>query len=228
MPTDDSGIQWNPKVPQATIRRLYELDARGIVDAELINEVGFALYARCQSVVLRNGNRVQCPRCDHIFATGWNWHKRYDTLQIRCPQCQAWEITGRQYRTSVERDGIAAWAALAVFESFVERYPGARTSRERMILIDRVLHEFHYALRRSAETGEVTRHHLPHRTTADSLIEGNHEQVVAFLDSLTYSGESTPEVRAVADAWREQAQAMERRRGNGSRTAQSESAPAND
>jgi hypothetical protein len=83
----DSGIAWNPKVPQAKIRRLYETDARGIVDEELINEVGIALYARCQSILLLRGARVQCPHCDHVFATGWYWHKRCDTMLIRCPQC---------------------------------------------------------------------------------------------------------------------------------------------
>jgi hypothetical protein len=130
-----------------------------------------------------------------------------------------WEITGRQYRESFQYDGLAAWAALPVFQSFVDRYPAALAPRERMILIDQLLHEFHYALRRVSATGQREHHKLPHRTTADSLIEGSHDQVVAFLDSLTYGEESTAELKATQTEWRKKVQEMQIRRGSGSRTA---------
>ena len=51
MPEGVGDVRWASRVNPATIRRLYETDARGIVDEDLIDEVGFALYARCQSIL---------------------------------------------------------------------------------------------------------------------------------------------------------------------------------
>ena len=48
------------------IRRLYETDAMGIVDEELLDDVGLSLCLRCQSILAvsdaRNG-KVRCPGC---------------------------------------------------------------------------------------------------------------------------------------------------------------------
>jgi hypothetical protein len=38
----DSPPEWAPKVAQQAIRRLYEADARGLYDDELLLEVGYA------------------------------------------------------------------------------------------------------------------------------------------------------------------------------------------
>ena len=43
--------RWAGRVPQHTIKRLYETDARGIYDEELIDEIGWGLHARCQSLL---------------------------------------------------------------------------------------------------------------------------------------------------------------------------------
>src|SRR5690349_1501429 len=133
MQPNDGGIQWNPKVSQAKIRRLYEHDARGLVDEDLIDEVGFILYGRCQSILIVQDHGVQCPRCGHVFPSGWQWHKRYDAMEIRCPACEKWETTGRQYRESLQRDNVGAGNALAAFQEFVERYPRTTAPRERMV-----------------------------------------------------------------------------------------------
>jgi hypothetical protein len=45
-------IQWANRVSQIKIWQLYQSDARGILDEELIDEVGIALYARAQSILL--------------------------------------------------------------------------------------------------------------------------------------------------------------------------------
>jgi hypothetical protein len=44
-------IEWASRVNPGAIRRLYETDARGIVDEEQIDDVGYALYWRCQSII---------------------------------------------------------------------------------------------------------------------------------------------------------------------------------
>jgi hypothetical protein len=41
-------IRWAHKLRPEKLRRLYELDAQGLADAELIDEVGDTLYSRCE------------------------------------------------------------------------------------------------------------------------------------------------------------------------------------
>ena len=45
---------WAERVAQRKIRRLYENDAKGIYDEALIDDVGYALFARCQSFITAN------------------------------------------------------------------------------------------------------------------------------------------------------------------------------
>ena len=60
---------WAPRVTQREIRRLYEMDAKGINDEELINEVGYGLLARCLSSIdaaeaVRG--KARCPQCSRV------------------------------------------------------------------------------------------------------------------------------------------------------------------
>jgi hypothetical protein len=57
---------WAPRLPQRLVARLYETDARGILDEELIDEVGYGLLARVESILTAteaSRGRVRCPRC---------------------------------------------------------------------------------------------------------------------------------------------------------------------
>ena len=61
-----AAVRWAPRVPRAAVRRLYETDALGIVDEVQIDAVGYALYARCRSILqvtAAHAGRVVCPRC---------------------------------------------------------------------------------------------------------------------------------------------------------------------
>jgi hypothetical protein len=65
--------------------------------------------------------------------------------------------------------------ALPAFSAFVERYPLAQTSKEKLLLIDHLIHAFHWDMKL----------HAPNRSVGNNLIQGSHEDVVAFLDHLT-------------------------------------------
>src|SRR5207249_3002792 len=87
--TDLAEVRWAPRVNPQKIRRLYETDARGIIDEELIEEVGFSLYSRCQSILIAteaHAGRVQCPRC----ATFVLRPPERDPV-IECSQC-SWRV----------------------------------------------------------------------------------------------------------------------------------------
>src|SRR5258708_28782977 len=51
---------WAPKVRPEKIWQLYQNDARGLVDETLVDDVGLALYLRCESVLLVSAGRIKC------------------------------------------------------------------------------------------------------------------------------------------------------------------------
>src|SRR5260370_18584882 len=66
MARQNTDLRWEPRVPGLRIRRLYETDARGIRDEVLLDEVAYALYSRCESILTVTEavrGRVKCPRC---------------------------------------------------------------------------------------------------------------------------------------------------------------------
>jgi len=51
MNADSTMIRESRRVPRHKIRRLYESDARGMLDEELLDDVGYGIYARCQDII---------------------------------------------------------------------------------------------------------------------------------------------------------------------------------
>ena len=178
-------IRWAPKVRPDRVRRLYEQDARGIGDDELIDDVGLRLHARCRSIVLVNAGQVACPRCGEVFKVTRTYRERTkgepepDPAEVsRCltPSC-GWQTTLGQWGDSWRHRELHAGWGLPPLQEFAERYPLARTPRERMLMIDRLLHQFHTNLKLGNQG----------RPVAVNLIEGNIRQVRALLDSLASS-----------------------------------------
>ncbi len=194
---NDPKLQWAPKVRQDKIRRLYELDARGIVDEELIEDVGIALYSRCRSILLVSSQRIECPRCATVFHA----EQHDENSMIVCPTQCGWNITGTQYHHSWRHHDLIGTNTPA-FQDFVDRYPRALSPQQKMVLIDQLIHAFHQSIR----------YPVPHRAAANNLIEGNHQQVVAFLDTLTYGNGNTPGMQETQAAWKETMQEMQKLR----------------
>jgi hypothetical protein len=181
-------IEWSRRLPKWKLRLLYESDSRGLLDEELLDDVGFTLLERCRDILkvasAQNG-QVYCARCDRQGTTSLipiPPHKGdpRDVL-LRCPAC-GWQITWGEYRSSYKRKQLNPGGAVGTFTAFVEAYPRARTYQEKMLAIDRLVHEFHYSYHSMPD--------LPTRPVGVNLIEGRLEDVISFLDELT-SGENT-------------------------------------
>lgn len=194
---NDPKLQWATKVRQTKIRRLYESDARGLVDEGLIEDVGIALYSRCRSILLVSSQQIECPRCFHVFPVAQSG----ENAVIGCPNGCGWSISGEQYHNSWRHQDLIGTNTPA-FQIFVERYPNATSAREKMVLIDQLIHAFHQSMR----------YPVPHRSAGNNLIEGNHQQVVALLDTLTYGDGSTPGLHETRAAWKETTAEMQRLR----------------
>ena len=188
-------VHWAPPMRQDRIRRLYQLDAQGIVDETLIDEVGYALYSRCQSILHVTDamfGRVHCPQCDTII------HRQGSDpdQELRCPQC-GWETIWGAYYATYRTQELGAGGARDIFAAFGNQWSRMRSPREKMVLIDRLIHSWHWETQRQRPKFGLG------RPTGMNLIEGNRKQVLAFLDELTYGAENTTGIQATKAVWRE-------------------------
>lgn len=194
-------ISWAPKIRQAKIWQLYQNDAQGLIDEDLIADVGFGLLQRCRSVARVTGREVECPRCGASFSMcqPGKWETLPGTLVCPQPGC-GWETTAHEWHESWRHRDLLGTAAIPGVETYLRDYPRARTPEERMVCIDQLIHTFHISLR----TGEAG------RSFANNLIEGSHDQVIELLDRLFARPDGVDK-----DQWRANIQAMyRRRRGN--------------
>ncbi len=172
----DGSFKWAHKVSQSLIRRLYVSEARGILDEDLIDEAGYALVARCDSIlkVTRAVRGVlDCPACGAEVKHG---AKAGETIACPC----GWSTEWREFQKTYRGRQLFGGAAVKAFEDFHSAFPAARTARERILLIDRLIHEFHWNLTRRSPEPEAT------RPAAANLIEGRSlAEVTAFLDELS-------------------------------------------
>jgi len=180
--------QWAPRIKKHKIQRLYELDAQGLQDDELILDVGYSLMARCRSFLDANQattGKAICPVCESFVA-----HQCDKTELLHCDQC-GWELAWGDYFETIQKKQLyGAEPVQDAFREFMLKFPKAKNSGERMFLIDRVIHQFHY----STKYGNT-------RPTAINLIEGRLVDIIQFLDQLSYGAASTPGIKTQREEW---------------------------
>jgi ribosomal protein L37AE/L43A len=180
--------QWAPRIKKHKIQRLYKLDTQGIYDDELLAEVGYGIRARCQSFLeatqATEGN-APCPVCGNLIPHNWD-----KSEILNCDNC-GWELSWGDYFSTIQKKQLSgAEPVREIFRCFIEEFPKAKTAREQMFLIDRVLHQFHYSL-----NYDLT------RPVAINLVEGRLRDVIEFLDQLSYGPDSTPGICFQRDEW---------------------------
>ena len=179
---------WAPRAPQHKIRQLYLNDANGIYDDELIDDVGYALLARCESFLIANDaaqGRVICPVCSTTIL-----HRGKTDEVLCCPQC-GWEMVWKEYFATFQHKQLyGAEPVLELFRNFVKRFPSASKSHEKVLMIDTLIHGFHW----NQKYGHT-------RPVAINLIEGKLSDVITFLDRLTYGAENTEGVQETHAEW---------------------------
>jgi hypothetical protein len=176
-------IQWAPKVRQHKIRRLYENDAQGILEQALIDEVGYALYARCESVWMVTERR--CPECKERCQKS----EEADPV-LSCPNC-GWSISWKAYKRSYKGKRIHGGRAYEFFLTYMDEFLRAKGPREKMLAIDRVIHALHES------ANQVWT--LP---ASVNLIEGTADEIIAFLDGLAYGDTADASMRERKEQWR--------------------------
>jgi hypothetical protein len=182
--------RWAPKVSQAKIRLLYERDAQGIIDLDLIDEVGWALWERCDSILVvtaAHHGHVLCPTCGTIIERQNPWSAD-ETVQ--CAKC-SWHILWATYHQSYRSKQLFGANAVGIFETYHKVFPRAQKAQEKLVLIDQLIHAFHIGVK---EIG---------RPAAANLIEGSLKDVIHFLDKLTSGDESATGIGDSRTAWKQ-------------------------
>lgn len=184
-------LKWARRVRPELIKRLYALDAKGIVDEELIDEAGYAMYARCESIRIATeaqAGRVTCPRCRAVIERAL---QRDGASKAQLLDCECgWSATWGDYLKSYQRKQLSGGNAYPFFLEFLEAWPTKRSPRDKLLAIDRLIHSCHVADR------------MPWaRPAATNLIEGTASELAMFLDELAYGPNSTPGVGETREAW---------------------------
>lgn len=196
---------WSPKVSQSKIKRLYISDAQGIIDEELLNEVGWELWSRCDSILsvtAAHYGRVHCPSCgaviEHPAASGPPTHvddiKKHTTPwneedQLLCENCN-WHAVWKVYHQTYRGKQLFGGNAVAYFTAYHKVYPQAPTPKDKMLLIDQLIHSFHSGL---TELG---------RPVGANLITGSLKEVIFFLNALTTGPMSATGLGNSQEVWR--------------------------
>jgi hypothetical protein len=196
MNDDHKKPDWAPRVPPAKIKRLYELDARGILDDDLLLDVGYRLYSRCKSILtisrIWRDKQLPCPRCEAIVLIDAD--RTEIDFVLNCTMC-GWTLPWKSYWATFRHQELGGGGAIPLFEAYIRVWEHARTPQARMIAIDRLIHQWHW------ETQQQRPRFGLGRPTGVNLIEGSRKQVLAFLDNLTYGEQSTTGVKDVHQQW---------------------------
>jgi len=179
---------WSPKIKPQKIKKLYEQDSKGIYDEELVNDIGIALFARVESMIMVTSSNLGHPLCIECKTEIPNSYTK-GFISI-CPNC-GWTIDIFEYRASYKGQTLNGVGALPELKEFVEKYPTAKTYAEKMRMIDFLIHTFHGNL--NAE---------PSRATATNVIEGNTGEIANLIFSLAYGDNSTA-TKQVLNEWLE-------------------------
>lgn len=181
---------WAPRLRKVQIERLYKSSGLGLLDEELIDDVGFSLYSRCLSMLQVTNAIRGDPPCPSCGATA-QLNRKERTPFARCVTC-GWTCPWAMYKKTYQRKGLFAGGLEPFVRDFVDKFPNARSHRERMILIDTFIHRFHWE---SEDKNDG-------RPGATSLIQGRMKDIMAFLDRLTYGDNIPPEITEARELWR--------------------------
>ena len=161
---------WSPKVSRQNLKKLYENDAKGLPDEELLDDVGYTLYSRClqgrdERLLIESG-KMKCHNCQKILTAS-------RTL-IQC-ECGS-QYLFREYMRSFRKENMPSGAATKIFNAFIEDWSHAKGYAEKMRLVDGLIHEFHINLSSGVKG----------RFVGINLVQGTKKQIGELIVTLSY------------------------------------------
>ena len=170
-----SEIRWAPRVSPKKIRRLYEDDAKNIVNRDLLLDVGISFYARAESIIAIHRIHTQgiapCPVCRRDVVVS---EERY--------VCECgWSIGAKDLHLTYKGQQTTGASIIGFAEKFIDDWNRALDDPgEQMKAIDFLIHRFHW---------EMTEQ--PSRPVAVNYIDSTMTNVTKLILELAYSGDIT-------------------------------------
>lgn len=161
-------FHWPAKLDITKLKQLYKLDASGIQDELLADEVGLTLYLRCK-LGKEDMERMACAviRCHNCQA---DIAGSTDFRQCSC----GYQYSFRDYRRSYHKNNMPFGSLAGVFEAFITDWEKAKNYNDKIILIDTLLHEFHQSFI-SGTTG---------RPAAKNFMDGTNKKIEQIIKEM--------------------------------------------
>jgi len=161
---------WCKKVSRKDLERLYQSDAKGMLDKELLEDVGYTLYTRCvqakEAWAYMDKGQIVCHHCRAVLTVG--------NAPVTC--ICGYSYTYREYRRSCCAANMPGGRAEPIFNQFIVKWQACKIASQKMMLIDWLIHEFHVTLMSN----------LRGRSVCMNLIEGSTKQIKELIEKLAY------------------------------------------
>jgi hypothetical protein len=191
MPTKDK-FHWARRVSRRGIQRLYESDAKGLLDEELLDEVHYAVYVRvCDMFEVwkaQQFGRVKCRECRELIPQAYRMGTRNKQNVLKCDNC-GWQVTCGEFYKSYTGKSMLPGSVTDIFEDYLARFPKARTPKQKLLLIDWLIHQFHIM------------QGIAGKPVGQNVIQGTGDQVRELIETLAYGPGSTSGLTSL-DNWR--------------------------
>ena len=176
-------FNWCRKISRNNLLRLYENEAKGMIDEALLDEVGYAFYARCKQAhdarICMERGEILCHYCGTVLKAGrasptGSVITRRDNSNVPVRCACGYSYTYREYRRSYMAVNMPGNRAAPVFEHFERKWPTCRDAVQKMLLIDWLIHECHVTLMSGAKGKSV----------CENLIQGTRKQITELIEKL--------------------------------------------
>jgi RNase P subunit RPR2 len=189
MPVQDK-FKWAKRVSRRDIQRLYESDAKGLLDKELLNEVHYAIYVRvCDMFEVREAQqfgRVTCRQCRAPIPQPYRMGTRNKNKILKCEKC-GWQVTCGEFYNSYTGKSMLPGSVTELFDSYLARFSKAKTPAEKLLLIDWLIHQFHVM------------QGVPGKPVGQNVIQGTADQVRELIETLAYGPGNARGLTALED-----------------------------
>ena len=178
-------FKWSKKVFRSDLYKLYQGEAKGMIDEELLDDIGLTFYLRCkQAKEVRecmDKGQIICLHCGTVLMGGRvspsgsvlvKNADNYTPINCGC----GYSYTYREYRRNCNSVNMPGGRATPIFANFMQKWPVYKDARDKMLLIDWLVHECHVTLMSGAKG----------RSVCVNLIEGSLKQISDLINKLAY------------------------------------------
>ena len=164
-------IKWAAKIQPGILKKFYAMCKSGVIDNELVDDVGLRLYKRCEAILMVAQGAFYCPDCANKISVDLNASRNQE---CGCNNC-GFIYTAAEFHESYRRRELLQDDAYTYFGKYYSEYMNCTTNDEKIIMIDTLIHLFYV----ETKTGAIN------RAVGNNLIEGSLKQVVALLHELS-------------------------------------------